>query len=323
VLYPYPPDGWAAWRVVASVAFLLGTTVGAFALVRRAPWVTVGWLWFAGTLVPVIGVVQLGAQAMADRYTYFPAIGLFIAAVWSVPALPFRLRVGAVAAVIALLLALGALTFRQAGLWSDEERLYRHTLAVTGRNARMHAVLATLLRSEGRIEEAYAEILESNQLWPGNPHDLTSLGIIARETGRLDVAEKALRGAVQAGPGFAPGWYALADLLRRTGRGGEAIEALDKAAAMAPENGTYWAELGIQLHGAGRTDEAADAFAEAVRVAPDDYEVQRNAGIFGALTGRWDFAVEAFSRAARLRPETPEITRRLTEARERARRPTN
>ena len=319
LVYPYPFEGWPAWRVAASAALLAALTAGAVLAWRRAPGVTVGWLWFVGTLLPVIGIVQLGAQAMADRYTYFPFIGLFVAVAFGLPEAPRRWRLAATGVALAALALLGALSFRQAGLWADEERLYRRALAVTGPNARMHAVLATYLREHGRTEEAFQEILEANRIWPGNPPDLTSLGVIARAAGRPDVAEHALRDAVSAGPRYAPGWYALADLLRRTGRHAEAIPALQRVAELDPENGTARAELGIELHVAGRIDDAARAFEEAVRVAPDDFEVQRNAGIFGAMTGRWGFAADALGRADALRPGDPEIARQLVEARERAR----
>ena len=319
VLYPYPPEGWPAWRIVASATLLVAATAGAILARRRAPWVTIGWFWFLGTLVPVIGIVQLGAQAMADRYTYFPFIGLFLAVAFSLPAPPGRWRLAAGGTAVGALAVLGVVSFRQVGLWADEERLYRHALLVTGPNSRMHAILASYLHAHGRTAEAYQEILEANRIWPGNPPDLTSLGVIARATGQLDVAEHALRDAVAAGPRYAPGWYALADLLRRTGRRAEAVEALRRVAELDPENGTARAELGIELHMAGRVEDAARAFEDAVRVAPDDFEVQRNAGVFGAMTGRWPFAAEALSRADRLRPGNPEIARRLAEARERAR----
>jgi hypothetical protein len=237
VLYPYPFEGWPAWQLLASALLVAAVTLGAVLAVSRAPWLLVGWLWFLGTLVPVIGLVQVGAQAMADRYTYFPAIGPFVALVWSLPAPAGpRRRLGA-ALALAVLASLGALAWRQAGLWSDEERLYRHTLAVTGPNPRMNAVLALLLRRQGRMAEAYEHILEANRIWPGNPPDLTYLGIIAGETGHPHVAERALRAAVEAGPRHAAGAHALADLLVRTGRRAEAGDTLRRLGAAQLEAG--------------------------------------------------------------------------------------
>jgi Flp pilus assembly protein TadD len=248
---------------------------------------------------------------MADRYTYLSAVGLFVAFAWSIPAPPPRLRPAVAGAASTVLLVLGALAWRQAGLWSDEERLYRHTLAVTGPNSRMNAVLAVFLRSRGRIGEAYEHILEANRIWPGNPPDLVNLGIIAHEAGHPEMADRALRSAVESGPRYVPGWYALADHLRKTGRPAEAIEAFRQVVRVQPGHGVAWSELGIQLHQAGRTEEAAVAFAEAVRIAPSDPLVQRNAGVFHALVGNWPLAMDAFSRADRLKPGDPDVLRRL------------
>jgi len=244
-------------------------------------------------------------------------VGLFVALVFSVPAPAARLRPAFAAGAVGLLAVLGGLTFRQAGRWASEEGLYRHTLAITGPNARLHAVLAVFLRSEGRREEAFREILEANRLWPGSAPDLVNLGVMAGETGRLDVAEKALRSAVAAAPDLPQAWWALSELLKRTNRGAEAVAALERVVALEPENGSARSDLGVALHRAGRVEEAGRAFVEAARLAPGDLEVQRNAAIWAASVGRWALAAECLARAARLRPGDPEITRRLAEARAR------
>ncbi|MFT3916382.1 MAG: tetratricopeptide repeat protein [Anaeromyxobacteraceae bacterium] len=313
--YPLPVGGWAAWQVAGAAFLVLAATVGALAVAGRLPWVTVGWCWFAGTLVPVSGLIQLGAASIADRYTYFPAVGLLVALVWSVPA-PASLaaRRALAAGAVVVVAVLGILSFQQVGLWRDEVTLFEHTLAVTGPNARAHGVLALRLRDRKDLQGAYEHILEANRILPGSPRDLLNLAVIASEVGDRDTAEHAFRSSIESGPRFMAARFGYADFLRKAGRAPEALQVFRDAVAADPANGTARAELAIQLAMLGQLEEAWQAFAEAQRVAPADANVQRNAGIFYSRAGAWPQAVDAFSRAAAARPGDPDILRRLSQA---------
>lgn len=143
VFYPIPSE-IPAWKVAGAAALLLAVTAFSLWRARRSPWLLTGWLWFLGTLVPVIGLVQVGRQAMADRYLYIPSIGLFLALVWGIAELVKRRAVLAVAASVAVLaLAIG--TWMQTGTWRDSVALYRHALAVTRGNYVAHVGLAKAL----------------------------------------------------------------------------------------------------------------------------------------------------------------------------------
>lgn len=171
VFYPHPLESPPWGLVLAAFLTLLAISVAAVLNIRRMPYLFVGWFWYLGTLVPVIGLVQVGLQAMADRYTYIPLIGIFIAAVWGVAELTDRLRVPTVARTIGsliLITALGITAYRQVGKWSSSERLFRHALAVTNAEANYvgQQQLAVILLQSGRPEEALKHFQVAMKLAP-------------------------------------------------------------------------------------------------------------------------------------------------------------
>jgi hypothetical protein len=166
-LYPHPYRSWSAARALGGAACLLSVTALALWQARRRPWLLVGWLWFVGMLVPVIGLAQGGAQARADRFSYWPHVGLFVAVAWGLGGLAERARLpcAARAAAGALALgALGALTWVQVGYWRNSVTLWEHALAVTADNDRAHQYLAIAYRREGRLEEAALHIAEAARI---------------------------------------------------------------------------------------------------------------------------------------------------------------
>jgi tetratricopeptide (TPR) repeat protein len=198
VFYPLPQHGEPTWKVLAALAAVALVTALAVGARRRAPWLAVGWLWFLGTLVPVIGLVRVGAHAMADRYAYFPAIGLYVALVWAAARLPWGPRARAVAAV-AVLAALAVRTDRQVRLWADDERLFRQAIAATGPNPRAHELLANVLLNRGKDEEASAHLLEAVRILP-QARTLTALGGVLVKLGREDRAAEAYERALELDP---------------------------------------------------------------------------------------------------------------------------
>lgn len=225
VFYPLSPQGEPAWVVLAALAALALVTALAVVGRRKAPWFTVGWLWFLGTLLPVSGLVQVGSHAMADRYTYFPSIGLCVALVWGVGHVRWRpiARAAPAAALVALgLLAL--LTDRQVRLWSDDALLFEHAITTTGPNVRAREMLANVLESRGKHDEAYEQLFQAVQIQP-NPHTLTALGGVLVKLGYQDRAEKAYQVALQMDPQQDEAALALAELLANLGRKAEACQS--------------------------------------------------------------------------------------------------
>ncbi len=167
VLYPHPREGWSVLDALLGTATLLFITALCLWQARRQPWFIVGWLWFVGTLVPVIGLSQSGAQAWADRFSYWPHIGLFAALVWGAGELVDRFRIPALVSgtVGALVLAsLTMLTWNQVGYWRDSQTLWEHALSVTENNDRAHEHLSRCYREQGRLEEADAQLVKAARI---------------------------------------------------------------------------------------------------------------------------------------------------------------
>jgi hypothetical protein len=167
VLYPHPGTNWSPLAALAGAAVLVSITVLVRVQTRRRPWLICGWLWFVGVLVPVIGLAQGGAQAWADRFTYWPHIGLFVALVWGGAELASSLRFpvvvsGLVAAGVVV--GLGVLTWVQVGYWRNSVTLWEHTVAVTKDNDRAQESLSRCYRKQGRIAEAESHLLEAGRI---------------------------------------------------------------------------------------------------------------------------------------------------------------
>jgi len=273
VFYPYFAEQPPFRETLLACAFLGAVTAAAMALARRRPYLLVGWLWFVGTLVPVIGLVQVGGQPMADRYSYVPLIGVFIMATWAVgdatASLPRR-RAALGAAAGAVLACLAVMTSRQLAFWRDGTSLFRHALAVTENNWVAHANLsATLAKSSPT--EAGAEFQEAVRI----------LAALAETHDRKGV-----------------------ELERTPGRSSEAIREFRTAVRIMTDLPAPHYNLGLALADVpGGLPEAVEEFRAALRLRPDFVEAHYNLGIALAKTpGRLPEAAEEFRTAARLRP---------------------
>lgn len=221
-LYPWPPGGWGAAEIAGAAALVALLTGLALWGVRRWPFASVGWCWFLGALVPMIGLVQVGSQAMADRYTYLPGIGLTVGIVWSIAAaIEERGRTVRAAVGIAALAAAAALalvTARQVGAWHDQETLFRQALAVTGPNPRAHLILSQALAAQGRYLDALGPAREAVRLDPAAARARKNLGFVLYRAGLLDEAIPELEAAVALDPGYAEAHGNLAIAYGRKGR---------------------------------------------------------------------------------------------------------
>jgi len=180
ILYPHP-GWWPLWKVLGSVVVLIAITVAALREIRKRPYVTVGWFWYLGTLVPVIGIVQVGMHSLADRYTYVPLIGLFIIVAWGVPDLlkswPHRKK--ALIALSALcLLCLSIFTYRQIGYWRNSITLYDHTLAVTERNSAIYQNRGVVYHRLGKYAQALADYSNAIEINPKYGKAYVNRGIV-------------------------------------------------------------------------------------------------------------------------------------------------
>jgi tetratricopeptide (TPR) repeat protein len=236
VFYPHP-GYWSGSLVVGSVLVLCGVTALALLLARRAPYLLFGWLWYLGTLVPVIGLVQVGSQATADRYTYVPLIGVFVALAWGLSALvaarPAARNAMAAFAVIALL-ALLLVTRAQVRVFSDSVSLFENALAVTHDNIVAENNLGNALRDRGEVDAAIAHYEEALLVRPDFFDARENLGLVLERLGRHDEAIAHLQQGVKIKPGLASAHHNLGIALANVHRVPEAIAEFEQAVRLDP-----------------------------------------------------------------------------------------
>ncbi len=270
--YPYPPGPPSIWRAAAALVLLLGLTWTAVRLRRRAPVLVVGWLWYLLSLLPVIGLVQVGLQARADRYTYLPLIGIFAAAAWGLPLIVHRRRLprAALAVVaVAVVAVCGFLTRVQAGYWRDSHTFFERAARATRDNWWGHENLGDWLAVHGRREEALREFGETIRIRPDYAGGHYNLAVTLEELGRDEEAADQYRRAVALEPGNADARNNLGSLLLRQSRAAEAAAQLREAVRLAPGDPRPVYNLGLALAALGDQAGAAIAFRRALGLRPD------------------------------------------------------
>jgi tetratricopeptide (TPR) repeat protein len=271
IYYPHRWESTPALHVAMAATVLVGITALVVRAAKQRPYVPLGWCWFLGTLVPVIGIVQVGGQAMADRYMYLPIVGLLIAAVWSARSAAVALgRLAALPVVAAVAIAvLSALTWRQLGYWSTNEALFRHALSVTDDNGMVHGMLATTLGRAGRHAEALSHAREAVRLQPSNPANWAGLAAALRANGAaLSESKDALDEAVRVDPDYLPAWNTLVEIDVALGDLAGAARASDRATQLAPEDARAWYRKGLVYLAADQPVEAVPFLREAIRLQP-------------------------------------------------------
>jgi len=275
VYYPLP-ERISGGAVAGSVAALGILSALVWAVRKRAPYALVGWLWFLGMLVPVIGLVQVGSQAFADRYMYFPQIGLLIAVVFGAQELAKRARFPQVAFNAAGCVVAGALTLvteKQLSYWENGETLFTHALAVTADNAISRLNLGIAYQEEGKLNAAAAEYEKVAQRWPEMVFAHYALGGLLSEMGRPQEASSELQRAVEARPSSAAIRVRVGVILVQLRRYEDAYAAFRAAARLDPNDAWPHFEMGKALALQGRDAEAAGEFREAVALRPNDAQI--------------------------------------------------
>lgn len=278
VVHPHPAGGLSIWITLAMGTFLVVTTVALIAAHRRARPLAVGWLWYLISLLPVIGIVQVGGQSIAERYTYIPLLGLFAALVWAASRLQKKSLPRKTLACIgvAVLLAFTVVAERQVQHWRSSLTLFRHTVAVTPPNfvARLHFGGALMLA--GDPIRALAEYRIADQLSPG--HRLAALGLASAFSGlgRIDEATRAIDTSLQTDPTWAEGHAQRGVLFMMQGRFTSARSAFERALALSPEIPEAHNGLGASIASLGDPRSAIPHFERALRLRPSYAEAQRN-----------------------------------------------
>ena len=302
----YPFAGIAAWQIIGAAFLLIGTTV--FCLSQRTvrPYLTVGWLWFLGTLVPVIGLVQVGGQIMADRYFYIPSIGLFIALVFGFTDIARSWRVApslSTGIAVGVLLTLATLTNAQIQRWHDSFTLFEHTLAVTPPNLRIEYNLGVALGASDRYDEAAAHFEKALQIDPNFYDGLVVMGVTRAHQGRLPEAVEYFQTAIRSQPEAPKAHVQLAHALWTQKRDQDALEEMRRALQFAPKDADIRADFGLALALAGRIPEAIDQLHEALLLNPNSAETHNNLGLALLASGKARESIPEFEVALRLKPE--------------------
>lgn len=352
VLYPHPVGGLSTTKVIVCAVILMVATACVILLVRWRRYPLVGWLWYVGTLVPVIGLVQVGVQARADRYTYVPLTGLFIIVAWGLPELLRKWRYRKVLLGLlagAVLAAMIGATSVQLRYWKNSITLFGHTLDVTRGNWPMHSNYAGVLKKAGDRERAIEHFNKALKIKPDSAEVHTGLGNVLADMGRLDDAIKHYRKAISLEPDFSEGHYNfavalakkrrfdeaiaeyrqawrldrwnldalnnLAHLLdNKKGQVEEAIELYKKVIALEPSNIIAHGRLGLALAKVNRTDEAIEEFRIVLKARPGDVQMYCNVGYLLERKGQIDDAIKHYRRALQIKPDDARARKRLQSA---------
>ena len=255
--YPHPLDRLPLWRVATSAAFLLAISALAIGYARRRPYLIVGWLWFLGTLVPVLGLIQVSLQAHADRYVYIPLTGLSIAVTWGAVDLFGRSRAGRAALVLAAVaacLAMGIVSYHQVGYWRDSRSLFERAAAVTGDNYFAQNGIATVYYEQGQLDlarEHYREAIRLEPRWPLPHLGLAQVFIAAGQ--RLRAIET-YRTLLETNPSYPIAHERLAVQLALEERFAEATDHFLRAVSLGLDTAEVHARLGTSAARSGQTE---------------------------------------------------------------------
>ena len=304
VFYPYRTLPVA--EVSAALALLVALSVLAWRTRRTRPYLLVGWLWYLGTLVPVIGIVKAGDQAMADRFTYLPAIGIFLAATWAIADAASRdprTRRALVPAAVLVAIACLLTTRRQVEHWRDSVTLFRHALAVTSRNHLAELNLAAALVERGDVAAGLEHARAAQALRPDDVKVLATLGTALARSGHGDEAESAYRRALQSDPDSVLAWLGMAVLHAERGQWGDAERAYAEVLRREPEHAKAHAGLGFVLSAQARHADAIVQYRAAI--VADEKLLQAYNGLALALeaTGQTDEALRVLESALQHAPD--------------------
>ncbi len=312
---PYPhPGHWPLGLVLFAVVLFAVVCAGAGWGGQKYPFAPVGWFWFVVMLVPVIGLVQVGDQSMADRYTYWPLIGVFVVLVWGLSEACARLRVPKPPVIFLAVIVLAACAWRTRGqlvYWQNSGTLFRHALAVTQNNYVAENELGTWLSSQGQIEEAMDCYRQSLKIKPDNVDALYDLGNAFARCADWDNAIADYRRALEIAPAQADTLDNLGFALAAKQQFTDAIACFDAALKLDPDSAGAHNNLATVLFRQHRYDEAEQHYRAALRLTPDNPQIYVNLGDTLVRLGRPADAVQYYQAALQLKPGDLRIQAKL------------
>jgi tetratricopeptide (TPR) repeat protein len=316
--HAYPNEPLPGWEVAGSALLLVIVSVIVIKARGRSPYLAVGWFWYLGTLLPVIGIVRVqGGHGMADRYTYVPLIGLFLMLAWGGADLAVRWRIPRIAqavAVISIMALLMAGTWVQVGYWYDSKSLWRHTLNVDPDNYLAHYDLGVVLAREGGFDAAIEHFQHAARIDPARDLPHVSLGDAFAHKGMInDAVDQYLEG-LHLNPNRADSYNLLGMALETRGDFQGAAEQYSTALRLNPSFADAHDNLAMVLTRQGKLDEAAQHFGAAIAINPQTASAHHGLGLVQALEGKLQEAVSSYDRAVQLQPRASQYHRDLAHA---------
>jgi Flp pilus assembly protein TadD len=315
VFYPYF-FSWPLWQVFGAALLLVCVTAFVIWKFRKYPYLAVGWFWYLGTLVPVIGLVQVGMQAMADRYMYVPMIGIFIMIAWGISdllrSLPGRKMILAASTGVVFFLLM-VCTILQVQHWQSSVRLFRYAISVTSGNYVAYNMLGNALRDTGQLNEAVTNYHQAIAINPGYWSAYNNLGVTHSLQKRYAEAIALYLKAIKIKGDDALIRFNLGDAFLHVGRIDEAASQFREAVRLRPEVAVFHNSLGVALIRQGRYDEAVKEFRETLQFDPEHAGAHHNLAMILSHQGNLQEAVVHFSEALRIQPDYGEARRNLQE----------
>ena len=304
-----------AWKAFGAAALLVSISFAAVRAFRRRPAILVGWLWFLLTLLPVIGLVQIGLQSMADRFSYIPLVGIFVAAAWAIPDTGRVARVVLATSAVAVVGLYAAAARQQLSYWKDSVTLWTRTteIVLDVDSFRAHISLGDVLSAQGRTAEAIAHFTEAARVRPDSAEARHKLGLTLAGQGRIEEAATAFADAVRVDPRVAAAHADLGLALSTLGKHDQAIEQYTEALRLDPNQPETQNNLGAILAQNGRMREAIPHFTEAVRLRPDFERAHVNLAVAFVNVGQLDDAGREFREVRRINPGNDIANRALAD----------
>ncbi|MDF1591307.1 MAG: tetratricopeptide repeat protein [Desulfobacterales bacterium] len=305
VIYPYSHN-LPLWQITAAGLIIISISLMVFKVRWRQPFFIFGWLWYLITLIPVIGLVQVGFQSMADRYTYVPIIGLFIMIVWGIPDKFFQQcfsKAGLATAGSVLLFTLIVATWGQIRYWENSITLFQHALRVTDRNYFAYNNLGVALDNQGKTEAAIQNFIKALQINPDFAHAHFNLGNALAKQGKSEEAIRHYSKVLQLDPGHVDVRNNLGNIMSGMGKFAEAAVYYAQALRLDPSFSQAHNNLGVVLSKQERTEEAIKHYLKALQLDSEYTEAYYNLGNTLSARGRFDEAIHYYSKVVHLAPE--------------------
>jgi tetratricopeptide (TPR) repeat protein len=306
VFYPHPENTLPAWQIIGAALLIAVAIFLSIRTLKKYPYIAVGLFWYLGTLVPVIGLVQVGDQAMADRYTYLPLIGLFIIISWG--AFDFLKKwhyhtIILILSAISIIFVLAVCTFLQLGYWQNGITLFEHAIKVTNKNCVAHNNLGVLLSKEEKFDEAVFNYDEVLKIKPNDSRALYNKGCALRDKRDLDKAAFFFKESLKIKPDNAKAYNELAYILFVQGKPDEAILHYRNALKIKPDFINAYNNLANVLYLQGEIDKAVLLYKEALRLGTENVDTHYNIGLFYKNQGKLKKAMTHLAKAIKIDPD--------------------